>query len=67
MSHFGSAIASLTVKRRKPGVLLGTMNTVVPSCIGTSGLLRVLTKNSLPTLPLAMKVFSASVSGQPVG
>src|SRR5882672_3332125 len=43
---------------RKPGVSRGTMNMVVPSRKGTSGLVRASMKKSFPTLALAMKHFS---------
>ncbi len=43
---------------RTPGVSRGTRNVVPPSCWRTFGLVRVLTKKSRATDPLAMKHFS---------
>src|SRR3972149_3821083 len=43
---------------RKPGVSLGTRKSVVPSRTLTFGFVRARTKNSLATLPFAMKHFS---------
>src|SRR5437773_1959596 len=43
---------------RNPGVSRGTMNMVVPSRRGTSGLVRASMKKSFPTVALAMKHFS---------